>query len=181
MVDLLSDLGFVDSKKAARDLMNNLVSSTDDLNKVADNIKRRVEDQQREDAYSKADECVMADKKPGEHLAQLLNDYGFVVDEDSANKLVAALEATDQDLNRILFHFIHGPSKPVNDKPLPTPEERQAMDDAAAMRGVKEEVKEYEQKQKKAGKKLQAAEPRWGWAGPKHPRDPKADKIDLLG
>ncbi|EEQ98487.1 hypothetical protein Pmar_PMAR004411, partial [Perkinsus marinus ATCC 50983] len=57
MVDLLSDLGFVDSKKAARDLMNNLVSSTDDLNKVADNIKRRVEDQQREDAYSKADEC----------------------------------------------------------------------------------------------------------------------------
>ncbi|EER17182.1 hypothetical protein Pmar_PMAR020840 [Perkinsus marinus ATCC 50983] len=88
---------------------------------------------------------------------------------------------TDQDLNRILFHFIHGPSKPVNDKPLPTPEERQAMDDAAAMRGVKEEVKEYEQKQKKAGKKLQAAEPRWGWAGPKHPRDPKADKIDLLG
>ncbi|KAF4676213.1 hypothetical protein FOZ60_000688 [Perkinsus olseni] len=186
MADLLTGLGFVDSKKAARDLLRKLVPSTDDLDKVSDHIERWAERQQREEkAYSEDDEDVAKGEerkndKSGKPLATLLNDYGFVADEKSANELVEALEDTNQDVDKILYHFIHGPSKPVYNKPLPTPEERQAQEDAAAKRCVDKQVEKYEQKQRKAGRKMQPAEARWGWACPKHPRDPKADHIDLL-
>ncbi|KAF4666346.1 kelch-like [Perkinsus chesapeaki] len=187
VVDLLTGLGFVDSREDALKLLDRLLLSTDDLNRVAEHIKRWAEDEECVDkAVSEDDEEVVksAEKLEGDtagkRLAKLLNDYGFVENQKSADELVDALEACNQDMDKVLYHFVHRSSKPVNRKPLPSPKEQQVQEDAAAKRGVDEEVKEYEAKERKSGRKVQPSEARWGWACPKHPCDPKADNVDIL-
>ncbi|KAF4667201.1 hypothetical protein FOL47_003689 [Perkinsus chesapeaki] len=154
---------------------------------VTDHIKRWADEQHRAEKAESEDAMDMKkaeggeeNEKSGKRLAKLLNDYGFVSNKKSADELVDALEATGQDLDSILYHFIHGPSKPIYRKPLLTPEEQQAQQDAGAKRCIAKQVKRYERKQRKSGRTMQATEPRWGWAAPKHPRDPKADHVDLL-
>ncbi|KAF4664747.1 hypothetical protein FOL47_004982 [Perkinsus chesapeaki] len=110
MVDLLTEMGFVDSKDKAKELVNGLVGSGKDLQRVADHIVSRAIEQEQDSSRAQRDianEMRMVDQdSTARDFADLLDDFGFVESRDAARELVGSLMATQQNLSRIADHFM---------------------------------------------------------------------------
>ncbi|KAF4664749.1 hypothetical protein FOL47_004984 [Perkinsus chesapeaki] len=110
MVDLLSKMGFVDSKKDAQDLVANLTSSPDDLQRVADHI---------EDLVEGREPAVMDDT--ARQFIDMLNDTGMVQDKDAAEDLVGALVDAEQDVDKVFNNFLERTNSKQQQKAIQQP------------------------------------------------------------
>ncbi|KAF4686273.1 hypothetical protein FOZ60_005467 [Perkinsus olseni] len=98
MVDLLTKMGFVNNKKAAKDLVGRLVSSPDDLQRVADHIDDLVEG--REPATTPALDDT------AKQFIDMLDDSGMVQDRNAAEDLVGVLKDAEQDVDKVFNNFL---------------------------------------------------------------------------
>ncbi|KAF4668375.1 hypothetical protein FOL46_002040 [Perkinsus olseni] len=98
MVDLLTKMGFVDNKKAAEDLVGRLVSSPDDLQRVADHIDDLVE--------GRAPATTPALDDTAKQFIDMLDDSGMVQDRNAAEDLVGVLKDADQDVDKVFNNFL---------------------------------------------------------------------------
>ncbi|EER17181.1 hypothetical protein Pmar_PMAR020839 [Perkinsus marinus ATCC 50983] len=98
MVDLLTKMGFVDNKKAAEDLVGELLNSPDDLQRVADHIDDLIEGREPLATDSLDDTA----KK----LIDMLDDSGVVQDRVAAENLVNVLMDAGQDVDKVLSDFV---------------------------------------------------------------------------
>ncbi|KAF4652182.1 hypothetical protein FOZ61_009865 [Perkinsus olseni] len=98
MVDLLTKMGFVDNKKAAEDLVGRLVSSPDDLQRVADHIDDLVE--------GRAPATTPALDDTAKQFIDMLDDSGMVQDRNAAEDLVGVLKDAEQDVDKVFNNFL---------------------------------------------------------------------------
>ncbi|EEQ99018.1 hypothetical protein Pmar_PMAR012026 [Perkinsus marinus ATCC 50983] len=137
MVDLLTEMGFVESKDKAKDLVNNLVGSGEDLKRVADHIMSRAIEQENDSPLALRDlddelKLVEADDTARD-FADLLDDFGFVGSRDAARELVGSLMATEQDLGSIADHFMrHARTRSLKGTKKVADAQKKAVGDAVA-------------------------------------------------
>ncbi|KAF4704624.1 hypothetical protein FOZ63_004230 [Perkinsus olseni] len=115
MVDLLTQLGFVDNRETAEDLVERLGSSSKDINKVSRRLIDLAKEQEEERTGEATEEplkeandeelCVAETSDVANQLQRLLIEKHFVRTPEGAEDLVAALVGADQDLKKVLQHF----------------------------------------------------------------------------
>ncbi|KAF4667200.1 hypothetical protein FOL47_003685 [Perkinsus chesapeaki] len=110
MVDLLSKMGFVNSKKDAQDLVAQLTSGPEDLQRVADHI---------EDLVEGREPTVM--DGTAKQFIDMLNDTGAVQDRDAAEDLVGALVDAEQDVDKVFNNFLERTNSKQEQKAIQQP------------------------------------------------------------
>ncbi|KAF4661217.1 hypothetical protein FOZ61_003435 [Perkinsus olseni] len=115
MVDLLTQLGFVDNRETAEDLVKRLGSSSKDINEVSRRLIDLAKEQEEERTGEATEEplkeandkelCVAETSDVAKQLQRLLVEKHFVRTPEGAEDLVAALVGADQDLKKVLQHF----------------------------------------------------------------------------
>ncbi|KAF4647306.1 hypothetical protein FOL47_004787, partial [Perkinsus chesapeaki] len=93
MVDLLTQMGFVNNKKDAKKVVDELVSSPDDMQRVTDRIEDLVDGK----------EPTIDDA--AQRFVNMLDDSGMVRDRDAAEALVGAMRDAEQDIDEVFRNF----------------------------------------------------------------------------
>ncbi|KAF4688518.1 replication factor A protein 2 [Perkinsus olseni] len=151
MVDLLTEMGFVEGKDKAKELVNGLVGSGKDLQRVADHIMSRALEQEQDSSRAWkdiADEMKMVDDdETARDFADLLDDFGFVESHDAARELVGSLMATQQNLSRIADHFMrHARTNSLKGAKKVADAQKKAVGDAAGKKKTDGQGQQQEQK-----------------------------------
>ncbi|KAF4661459.1 hypothetical protein FOL47_006670 [Perkinsus chesapeaki] len=115
MVDLLTQLGFVDNRETAQELVNRLVSSSNDVDRISKRIMDLAEQQEQERSGEATEEAVkdandeelsaVKRSSAAKDLENLLYNMGFVETREAAKDIVAALVGAGQDLRKVIEHF----------------------------------------------------------------------------
>ncbi|KAF4699445.1 hypothetical protein FOZ62_002344 [Perkinsus olseni] len=151
MVDLLTEMGFVEGKDKAKELVNGLVGSGKDLQRVADHIMSRALEQEQDSSRAWkdiADEMKMVDDdETARDFADMLDDFGFVESHDAARELVGSLMATQQNLSRIADHFMrHARTNSLKGAKKVADAQKKAVGDAAGKKKTDGQGQQQEQK-----------------------------------
>ncbi|KAF4667197.1 hypothetical protein FOL47_003682 [Perkinsus chesapeaki] len=102
MVDLLTQMGFVQKKEDAERFVRRLVKSGEDLQRVTDHIlgideaKDEVPSKEAQKQLSKTDSDDVA-----REFVDILDNLGLVQNRDAAKELVGSLMEAEQDLDKI--------------------------------------------------------------------------------